>query len=329
MRRSVMFCAVLVLSSATFGQANGAISAPPDQFEIGRHTFFDFGPPSDYYELFVVHPTVNGTSIERITLTPPVDSCTRQAKLEVASASINESIAALLGSTNPCAIPEKELRRELKRCKKCGGYSGAIVAMQVECGGQSRVIRSDILDKDLFDPAASTPKHTQWTMQMLRRLDEAVGPGVMAKPMFSVGEEEPSSPHDTDSAILESLSSGRYDELFQGAPDKPSDLYRSARIQPPTPSVRLVSSTPVEPKVFVAPNYPPIAKLAHVEGSVSFNMRVDSAGNVTNLSFESGSPFLQSAVKSASDGWKFPEDSVAREVHAVIEFSLNYRKPPN
>src|SRR5271170_2518782 len=167
MRRSVMFCAVLVLSSATFGQANGAISAPPDQFEIGRHTFFDFGPPSDYYELFVVHPTVNGTSIERITLTPPVDSCTRQAKLEVASASINESIAALLGSTNPCAIPEKELRRELKRCKKCLTFSGADVALQVQCGTQARIIRSDILDKDMFDPAPNTPEHTSWTMQLL------------------------------------------------------------------------------------------------------------------------------------------------------------------
>jgi|SRR5580658_104027 hypothetical protein len=157
MRRSVIPCAVLVLSSAAFGQTHSAAPAPPDQFEIGRHTFFDFGPPSDYYELFVVRPTVNGTSIERITLTPSVDSCTRQAKLEVASASINESIAALLGSTNPCAIPEKELRRELKRCKKCLVFSGADVAMEVECGGQSRVIRSDILDKDMFDPAANTP----------------------------------------------------------------------------------------------------------------------------------------------------------------------------
>jgi hypothetical protein len=328
MRRSVIFFAVLVLSSPAFGQNHAAPSVPAEQFEIGRRTFFDFGPPFNYYDLFVVRPTVKGTSIERITLTPPVDSCTRQAKVELASGSINGSIAALLGSTNPCAISGKELHRELKRCKHCMGYSGSIVAMEVQCGGRSRLMRSDILDKDMFDPAANTPKHTEWTMQLLRRLDEAVGPGVMAKPMFPVSAQDQSSPQNADSSILEDLSSGKYDALFQGAPDKPSDLYPATRINPPTPTIRLLSSTPVEPTVFVAPKYPPIAKLAHVEGSVSLNMFVDSSGNVTSLSFESGSPLLQSTVKNASDGWKFPEGSAAGEIHAVIEFSLHCLPPP-
>ena len=101
MRHGVIFCALLISGSAAFGQTRSAASPPPDQFEIGHRTFCDFGPPSDDYELFVVHPTVNGTSIERITLTPPVDSCTRQAKLEVASAGINESLASLIGAHKP------------------------------------------------------------------------------------------------------------------------------------------------------------------------------------------------------------------------------------
>ncbi len=28
----------------------------PDQFEIGRLTYFDFGPPFDYYEIFMIRP---------------------------------------------------------------------------------------------------------------------------------------------------------------------------------------------------------------------------------------------------------------------------------
>ncbi len=260
MRCGVSLCALFISCSAAFGQTHGAALAQPDRFEIGLQTFFDFGPPFNYYELFVVRPTTSGASIERITLTPPVDSCTRQAKVEVASASINDSIAKLLGFTNPCAIPAKELRRELKRCKHCRGYSGANVAMQVECGGQTRVIRSDILDKDMFDPTANTPKHTQWTMQILRRLDEAVGPGVMAKPMFPVSEQGQTSPQDADSPVLEYLSSGKYDELFHEAPDKPSDLYHADQIHPPLPTIRLVSSTPVEPKVFVEPKYPSLQR---------------------------------------------------------------------
>lgn len=328
MRRSVILCAALVSCSAAFGQTHSAVSAPPDQFEIGRHTFVDNGPPLDYYELFVVRPTISGTSVERITLTPPVDSCTRQAKVEVASASINDSIAKLLGSTNPCAIPEKDLRRELKRCEKCVVFSGADVAMQVNCGDQTRVIRSDILDKDMFDPAATTPKNTQWTMQLLRHLDEALGPGVLDRPIFHLDEPGQAAKKDSDSSNLESLSSGKYDALFLGAPDKPSELYHAAQNLPPLPSIQLVSSVPVAPKAFAAPNYPPIAKLARVEGSVSFTIVVDPTGSVTNLSFQSGPPLLYGVVKKASSDWRFPEDSSPHEIHAVISFSLNCLPPP-
>jgi hypothetical protein len=188
------------------------------------------------------------------------------------------------------------------------------------------VIRSDILDKDMFDHAANTPKHTQWTMQLWRLLDEAVGPGVMARPMFPTGEGDQLLPQDADPTTLESLRSGKYDGLCRGAPDKPSDLYHSAQVHPPTPTIRFVSSTPVEPNAFVAPKYPLIAKLAHVEGSVSFTTLVNSTGSVTNLSFGGGPLLLQSAVKNASRSGKFPETSV-RAVHAVIEFSLNCLPP--
>ncbi len=328
MRFAAILCAFLFSGNAAFGQTHNATLVQPDQFEIGRRTFFDFGPPFNYYELLVVRPTTNGVSIERITLTPPADSCTRQAKIEVASAAVNDSVAALLGSTNPCSIPEKELRHELKRCKNCLVFSGADVAMEFDCGGQTRVIRSDVLDKDMFDPSANTPKQTQWTMQLLRRLDEAVGPGVMAKPMFPVGEGDPPLPKDADSAILEDLGSGKYDVLFAGAPDKPSGLFHAAQIQPPLPTVRLVSSVPVEPTVFVEPRYPLIARVAHVQGSVTFTILVDSAGNVTNVSFDGGPPLLQSSVKNASGSWKFPEDSASHEVHAVIEFLLNCLPQP-
>ena len=73
----------------------------PGQFEIGRHTFFDFGPPFNFYELFIVRPTATGTSIERITLTPPGQKCVAPAEVKAASASTSESVAKLLGDKNP------------------------------------------------------------------------------------------------------------------------------------------------------------------------------------------------------------------------------------
>src|SRR3954471_13839913 len=88
---------------------------PPTTFALARHTFIDVGPPFDFYELFVVQPAASGASVQRITVTPPGDSCTQPATLKIASTSVEKSVASLMGNKNPCAIPEKELRRELKR----------------------------------------------------------------------------------------------------------------------------------------------------------------------------------------------------------------------
>lgn len=229
----------------------------------------------------------------------------------------------MLAGLNPCTIPEKELRRELKRCKNCIVFSGANVAMQVQCGTQTRVIRSDILDRDMFDPEPNTPKYTSWTMQLLDHLDQALGPGVLDQPIFPMLAKEQTTVPDEASPHLSDLGSGKYDALFQDAPDKPSDLYRAAQIHPATPSVRLESVAPFEPVTAVLPSYPPIARVAHVEGSVSFKMEVDAQGGVSAITFDSGSPLLRGQVKNAVSGWKFSEEAFNHEVNARIDFALN------
>ncbi len=327
MRSGVAVCAFLILANCALAQEHSASVTPPNQFEIARRTFFDFGPPFDYYELFFVRPTGTGTSIERITLTPPADRCASSAKLEAASGSINESIEKLLGRTNPCSIPEKELRRELKRCKKCLVFSGATVVMQVQCGSQIRLVRADVLDKDMFDPAANTPQHTSWTMTLLERLDHAVGPGVMDKPMFAVVEEEKASGESGDPTVLRDISLGKYDALFPGGPDKPSDLYRASQIRPATPSVSLQSSSPFQPTVSNLPGYPAIARAARVEGAVSFRIKVDSNGNVKDVVFDSGPPLLRRSVENAVSEWKFPEGAFNQQIEATINFALNCSTP--
>jgi hypothetical protein len=114
MRYSVIGCAVLTFCSVLFlctpvsPQKHLVALTFPDQFVIGRHTFFDFGPPNDFYELFLVHSAGGDTSIQRITLIPPGNICIAPAKFESASASVRGTPAELLGSTNPCTIPEKD-----------------------------------------------------------------------------------------------------------------------------------------------------------------------------------------------------------------------------
>jgi hypothetical protein len=160
-------------------------SGMPTQLTIARHTFFDFGPPNDFYEIIDVAQNGNELSVQRALVTPAGIACLQPAKVELSSGTLHESMEELLQSKNPCAIPEKELRREEQRCKKCLVFSGVDVTIQVRCAGKNRQIRTDILDRDLFDSAPNTPKNTSWSMAVLQRLDSAIGPGVIDKPIFS------------------------------------------------------------------------------------------------------------------------------------------------
>lgn len=314
---------LIALGSAFAGKPPASI---PTKFEVGRHTFFDFGPPFDYYEIIVVRPVSNGSSLERVLLTPSA-GCFQPAKIEVGSGSLSQTVSELLGSNNPCSIPDKELRRELKRCKHCSVFSGANVSMHVKCGQQDRVIRADILDRDMFDPAPNTPKNTSWTMLLLEKLDKSLGPGVMDKPIFQMPSDKDASELKTPKLVsLKEVEAENYDLLFRGAPDKPSDLYKSSLMPAVRASVRLVSGAPISPKEFVAPVYPPIAKLSRVEGKVEIQLKIGSDGRVTSVDWKSGHALLRKATEEAASKWIFPPEAAGQEVAVVLEFATNCPK---
>lgn len=317
---------VLALVAWNCASARKAAQPLPSGFEIGRHTFFDFGPPFDYYEIIVVRPASGGTRVERLLLTPTA-GCFQPAKVELASASNPESVAELFGKTNPCSIPEKELRRESKRRKKSLVFSGADVSMHVKCGREDRVITADILDRDMFDSVPDTPKNTAWTMQLLEKLDKSLGPGVMDKPIFPVPSAAPGSRAMAPELIsTNELAAGNYDLLFPTAPDKPSDLYRASQLPVPEPSIRLVSSLPIMPKRLVLPAYPLIAKLARVEGSVAVHFKIAADGSVTGFDYKAGPPPLRGATEDAVRKWTFPPEAVGQEIDAILEFNTNCPK---
>ena len=159
-------------------------------------------------------------------------------------------------------------------------------------------------------------------MEMVNRMDQAVGPGVMDKPMIAMPDEG-NSLSNGDPNTLQDLIAGNYDELFEGAKDKVSDLYRDAQKVAPVPSVRLLESAPFAPESPILPKYPPIARAARVEGQVSFTAQIDSAGIPILVMLESGHPLLQSAVRENIYSWKFPKDAINQEIHGTIEFLLN------
>lgn len=325
MQRGLLLCAIVVLCSPAWSRKRQVVPPMPDHFVIGRQTFFDFGPPFDFYDLYVVRPSATGSSVQRISLTPPGALCRSMSRVEVKSAYLPDPPAVLLGSTNPCSISGKELLREIKRCKHCLVFSGANVTMQVPCGDQTRIIRASILDRDMFDPQANTPHETSWTMGLLARLDQSLGRAEVDKStLFQLTAPDTSSVKGGDPAVMADLKSGNFDYLFVGAPNKPSQLYAQAEAPPPpVPSVTLVSSSLFPPEVYVAPNYPVIAQLAHIEGKITFTIQVDSKGIPGKATLLSGSKFLFSTVNAAVAQWKFAEPSFNQQIRITLNYALN------
>jgi TonB family protein len=229
----------------------------------------------------------------------------------------------LLESMNPCAIPEQELKRPPKDCKHCARFSGADPSMRVRCGTNTRVIPSRIFEDFWFNHDAKPPKTTFSMLQLLKRLDDAVGPGVMEKPAFSSPDDGDQRTKLPEAEVLQQLGRGEFDNLFKASPDKPSELYLAAQKFPPTPSVRLLESVPYAPEVLVLPKYPPLARAASIEGQVTFTAGLDSNGSLTEVVFVNGHQVLQSAVRESMDSWRFPKEAADQKIHGTIEFFLN------
>jgi TonB family protein len=318
-----LFCAILLFATAPQTKDRPVAAPQPDQFEIGRRTFWDFGPPFNYYDLFVVRPSGQGSAIERIILTPVANECLAPAKFEHASASMDVSPAELLGSVNACAIPEKELKRKPKDCKHCARFSGADVAIRVRCGTEIRVIPSHIFEDYWFNSAAKPPKTTSSMLELLKRLDYAVGPGVIDKPAFSLPDDGNQNAKPPETNVLQQLGQGEFDGLFKAGPDKPSEIYRSAQVSLPTPIVQLLTIVPIEPEVAVIPNYPRLARVANIQGEVTFGGEVNLDGTLTNIVFVNGDRVLQAAVGEALQSWKFARDTYGQQIRATIGFQLS------
>jgi hypothetical protein len=118
MKRAVIGLCVLLCGSAVCAKDRPKVSSMPDRFLVARHTFIDVGPPNDFYEIISMRGTDSGTVIDRVTLTPAGDACIQSPTVEMVSSAIPETMSVVLEGRNPCAIPEKALRKELKRRSK-------------------------------------------------------------------------------------------------------------------------------------------------------------------------------------------------------------------
>jgi len=330
-RLSTLGTFAIFLAMGAGGEARKPDPSFPDSFVLARNSYFDFGPPMNYYDFYSVRPDpAGGSRIEHVELTPAGDTCTQSPTLKIHEQVSGPSVRELLGRINPCAIPEKELTRERKRCKNCLNFSGADLVMQVPCGGQTRRIPVSLLDEDLFSDHPQPPTHASWTMTLLEKLDGPAGAPAMSAPAFP-GLRPPvpaELPPNEPSPLAQDLEDGKLDSLLN-APDKPSDLFHGIRNPPPSQEVTLVGITPVDPVSYKLPPYPPLARVAHVGGRVRFSITIQPDGRPSAPRFaEKRIPLLEGAVTAALADWRFPPERAGEDANIEMEFAMNCPAKP-
>jgi hypothetical protein len=81
----------------------------------------------------------------------------------------------------------------------------------------------------------------------------------------------------------------------------------------------------VAPKHIESMEYPQMARIAHLEGVVTADVEVDSAGHLRKVVTEGGHPVLAEAVKKSLLNWTFSE---GEDGHIQISFEFQLRGEP-
>jgi hypothetical protein len=165
-------------------------------------------------------------------------------------------------------------------------------------------------------------------MNVLSQLDDALGPGALDKPIFSMppSDQPISAAQSSNLSILEGLKNGYYDSYFN-SDKKLSELYRESIDVTLPPSIELLSATPETPTSKKMPTYPPIAKAAHVEGVIEATFDVSPTGTPENITIPVGPEMFRKVTTDAISQWSFPPSSEVRQEHLKIAFKLNCNKP--
>jgi hypothetical protein len=84
---------IFVISGPCVAQRHRSQEPFPADVVVGRDSFIDVGPPFNYYDLTFLRSEGEKTDVERISLTPPADTCYPRAEIAIAHVSLNEPLS--------------------------------------------------------------------------------------------------------------------------------------------------------------------------------------------------------------------------------------------
>ena len=125
--------------------------------------------------------------------------------------------------------------------------------------------------------------------------------------------------------------SGLLESLLRASPEIAKPVAKPAEPKPPveeTKRIRVSSLDPGRLIHMVQPVYPPIAKTAHIEGTVELSAVIGTDGHVRDLNVISGHPLLRKAALDAVRQWIYKPpvlngESVEIVAPVAVIFRLN------
>jgi periplasmic protein TonB len=165
-------------------------------------------------------------------------------------------------------------------------------------------------------PAPALPEHTAAVRPRttnspapLFRADLLIPTRIPAHPTVLVDESVPAPPTVGDvPGGLGKLGNALLAGVLSVGPDIPRPIVKPPETKPPaeeTKRIRVSSLDPGRLIHMIQPVYPPIAKTAHIEGTVELSAVIGTDGHVRDLNVISGHPLLRKAAIEAVRQWVY------------------------
>lgn len=331
-----LVCSILVVLVAVLAVVRASRAHTVDQlqsFYVVREYFSDLIDAS-HEEVLEVTP--QGKDVRVCVIRISVASFTCGGSVVRAAERIfpNTTVRKLTGRIDPCSYTEAEVDNAIKAAATVGDYSdSAAVTMVAKCGQSERAFNfpypAQIKIKELH-------RHS-------RRVDRLWDLAYMVRTTyfgdkFSFDEVSPQQDkefQDLGTKLVPELVSGKFDGAFdENACDghKCPTGYFAWRLKgytgipvPPDPStVQLTDAASFHLLKYVAPIYPTIDKISHVEGEVHLKIIVDpTTGVVTGATFVSGQEPLSHSAIDAAKQWQFvPGMQSGAPAEVILKYTL-------
>jgi TonB family protein len=340
-RRIAFVSVLLIVLGSRVGERVGCAKDAelPSDFYIVSMVTSDASP---FWYHYVLSVSAEGRdSIVRYIRIAPMDSmCAEAITVKAASARLTGVFPAdLIPEGNPCAIDAASVNRELRRRTRTAAIDDSVrFGIVATCGSRSVALHLPFPEQVKLEQLRKTaPQLARWWDVQRSVKERAFGAGQVFYDISAVQEDQLQR---DGQAVVPELLSGRFD----------AGLYAECQSIKPcrTPSFRdelqqyvgPVGESGHAPKLvqaeeyrfihYLAPNYPHLAMLARISGTVRLDLSVDpSSGEVRDVKVLSGHPLFVSAVMNAAKQWRFVPEEVGRKgehIRADLVFDFDCPK---